>query len=76
MRPLAAGGHIVYPAPVGAYEVVPIAAAYCATKLAVCAISEGASRGSARDIRVTVISPGVIDLNSPNRSQMPGPATQ
>ncbi|MFD9722694.1 SDR family oxidoreductase [Streptomyces sp. NPDC059072] len=53
------GGHIVNVASVGAYEVVPTAAVYCATKFAVRAISEGLRKESAGDVRVTVVSPGV-----------------
>jgi NADP-dependent 3-hydroxy acid dehydrogenase YdfG len=55
------GGHIINLASVGAYEVVPTAAVYCATKFAVRAISEGLRQESAGDIRVTVISPGVTE---------------
>ncbi|GAA0290487.1 SDR family oxidoreductase [Streptomyces polychromogenes] len=53
------GGHIVNVASVGAYEVTPTAAVYCATKFAVRAISEGLRKESAGDVRVTVVSPGV-----------------
>ncbi|MFE1787531.1 SDR family oxidoreductase [Streptomyces sp. NPDC059525] len=53
------GGHIVNVASVGAYEVTPTAAVYCATKFAVRAISEGLRKESGGDIRVTVVSPGV-----------------
>jgi len=55
------GGHFVNIASVGAYEVVPTAAVYCATKFAVRAISEGLRQESAGDIRVTVVSPGVTE---------------
>ncbi|KUN38171.1 SDR family oxidoreductase [Streptomyces longwoodensis] len=55
------GGHIVNVASVGAYEVVPTAAVYCATKFAVRALSEGLRQESAGDIRVTVVSPGVTE---------------
>lgn len=54
-------GHFVNIASVGAYEVVPTAAVYCATKFAVRAISEGLRQESAGDIRVTTISPGVTE---------------
>lgn len=37
-------GHFVNIASVGAYEVVPTAAVYCATKFAVRAISEGCAK--------------------------------
>lgn len=55
------GGHIVTLASVGAYEVSPTAAVYCATKFAVRAISEGLRQESAGDIRVTLVSPGVTE---------------
>ncbi|MFK0221026.1 SDR family oxidoreductase [Streptomyces vinaceus] len=56
------GGHFVNIASVGAYEVVPTAAVYCAGKFAVRAISEGL-RQESRDgsIRVTLVSPGVTE---------------
>ncbi|MFJ8016981.1 SDR family oxidoreductase [Streptomyces sp. NPDC096339] len=56
------GGHFVNIASVGAYEVSPTAAVYCASKFAVRALSEGLrqeSRGG--DIRVTLVSPGVTE---------------
>jgi NADP-dependent 3-hydroxy acid dehydrogenase YdfG len=53
------GGHIVNLASIGAHEVEPTAAVYCATKFAVWAISEGLRKEQAGGIRVSVISPGV-----------------
>ncbi|WP_374777261.1 SDR family oxidoreductase [Streptomyces sp. NBC_01310] len=55
------GGHFVNIASVGAYEVSPTAAVYCATKFAVRAISEGLRQESAGDVRVTLVSPGVTE---------------
>ncbi len=55
------GGHFVNIASVGAYEVSPTAAVYCATKFAVRVISEGLRQESAGDIRVTLVSPGVTE---------------
>ncbi|MEU3962855.1 SDR family oxidoreductase [Streptomyces buecherae] len=55
------GGHFVNIASVGAYEISPTAAVYCATKFAVRAISEGLRQESAGDIRVTLVSPGVTE---------------
>ncbi|MDP1583951.1 MAG: SDR family oxidoreductase [Bradyrhizobium sp.] len=52
-------GHIVNVASIGAHVVVPTAAVYCATKYAVWALSEGL-RQENNDLRVTVISPGVV----------------
>ncbi|MEU9802888.1 SDR family oxidoreductase [Streptomyces sp. NPDC051000] len=54
-------GHIVNIASVGAYEVSPTAAVYCATKFVVRAISEGLRQESGGDLRVTLVSPGVTE---------------
>jgi NADP-dependent 3-hydroxy acid dehydrogenase YdfG len=51
-------GHIVNVASVAGHRVDPTAAVYCATKSAVRAISEGL-RQESRDLRVTVVSPGL-----------------
>ncbi|MGP8296544.1 SDR family oxidoreductase [Streptomyces inhibens] len=59
-------GHFVNIASVGAYEVSPTAAVYCATKFAVRALSEGLRQESAGDIRVTVVSPGVTESELAN----------
>jgi NADP-dependent 3-hydroxy acid dehydrogenase YdfG len=53
-------GHIINVASIGAHVVVPTAAVYCATKYAVWAISEGL-RQENDDLRMTVISPGVVE---------------
>ena len=52
------GGQFVNVSSIGGHVVVPTAAVYCATKFAVKALSEGL-RQESRDVRVTVISPGV-----------------
>ena len=52
-------GQIINVASIGAHMVVPTGAVYCATKYAVWAISEGLRQENA-DLRVTVISPGVV----------------
>jgi NADP-dependent 3-hydroxy acid dehydrogenase YdfG len=52
-------GQIVNVASVGAHTVVPTGAVYCATKYAVWAISDGL-RQENPDLRVTIISPGVV----------------
>ncbi|ARE73225.1 MULTISPECIES: SDR family oxidoreductase [unclassified Streptomyces] len=54
-------GHIVNVASVGAYEVSPTAAVYCATKFAVRAITEGLRQESDGSLRVTLVSPGVTE---------------
>ncbi|MFG2973309.1 SDR family oxidoreductase [Streptomyces sp. NPDC048331] len=55
------GGHFVNVASVGAYEVSPTAAVYCATKYAVRAMSEGLRQESGGSVRVTLVSPGVTE---------------
>lgn len=53
-------GHVVNIASVGALQVFPAAAVYCATKYAVRAISDGLRMENDR-IRVTCIHPGVVE---------------
>lgn len=53
-------GHIVNIASIGALQVFPMAAVYCATKYAVRAISDGLRQENDR-IRVTCIHPGVVE---------------
>lgn len=52
-------GQIINVASTAAHAVVPAGAVYCATKYAVWAISDGL-RQENTDLRVTVISPGVV----------------
>ncbi len=52
-------GHVVNVSSVGATKMVATAAVYCATKAAVNSISEGLRMEVGRDIRVTVVCPGV-----------------
>ena len=52
-------GQIINVASIGAHVVVPTGAVYCGTKYAVWAISEGL-RQENPDVRVTIISPGVV----------------
>ena len=53
-------GHIINVSSVGGYRVWPACAVYSGTKFAVRAISEGL-RLETKDLRVTVISPGVVE---------------
>ncbi|SEG95803.1 NADP-dependent 3-hydroxy acid dehydrogenase YdfG [Nonomuraea solani] len=55
------GGHFVTVASIGAHQVVPTAAVYCATKYAAWAITEGLRLEADPSIRVTTISPGVVE---------------
>ncbi len=54
-------GHVITIASVGAHEVVPTSAVYSATKYAAWALTEGLRQESAPGIRVTTISPGVVE---------------
>ncbi|WP_419875192.1 SDR family oxidoreductase [Candidatus Pristimantibacillus sp. PTI5] len=54
-------GHMINVASIGAYEVSPTAAVYCATKYAVRAITEGLRQETGSDIQVTLVSPGVTE---------------
>ncbi|UXA18341.1 SDR family oxidoreductase [Mycobacterium sp. SMC-4] len=54
-------GHVVTVASIGAHEVVPTGAVYCATKFAAWAITEGLRQEADPSIRVTTISPGVVE---------------
>jgi NADP-dependent 3-hydroxy acid dehydrogenase YdfG len=53
-------GHIINVSSVGGYRVWPACAVYSGTKFAVRAISEGL-RLETKELRVTVISPGVVE---------------
>ncbi len=53
-------GQIINIGSIGALQVVPTAAVYCATKFAVRAISEGLRQESTK-IRVTCVNPGVVE---------------
>lgn len=53
-------GHIINIASIGALQVVPTAAVYCATKYAVRAISDGLRQENDK-LRVTCIHPGVVE---------------
>jgi NADP-dependent 3-hydroxy acid dehydrogenase YdfG len=55
------GGHFVTVASLGAHEVVATGAVYCASKYAAWAITEGLRQESDPSIRVTTISPGVVE---------------
>jgi NADP-dependent 3-hydroxy acid dehydrogenase YdfG len=54
-------GQIINIASIGAYAVSPTAAVYCATKFAVAAITEGLRQEVGGVIRVTLVSPGVVE---------------
>ncbi|WP_199431253.1 SDR family oxidoreductase [Qaidamihabitans albus] len=65
-------GHFVTVASVGAHEVVPTAAVYCATKHAAWAITEGLRLEVDPSIRVTTISPGVVESELADSITEPG----
>lgn len=54
-------GHVVTVASVGAHQVVGTSAVYSATKYAAWALTEGLRQESDPSLRVTTISPGVVD---------------
>lgn len=64
-------GHIINVSSIGAHRVSPTAAVYCATKFAVNALSEGL-RQENPDVRVTVISPGVVESELADSISDPG----
>lgn len=55
------GGHVVTVASISAHQVVPTSAIYSATKYAAWALTEGLRQESDPAIRVTTISPGVVE---------------
>jgi NADP-dependent 3-hydroxy acid dehydrogenase YdfG len=55
------GGHFITVASIGAHEVVATGAVYCATKYAAWAITEGLRQEVDPSIRVTTVSPGVVE---------------
>lgn len=55
------GGHVVTVASIGAHEVSPTAAVYCGTKYAAWAITEGLRLEVDPSVRVTTVSPGVVE---------------
>ena len=55
------GGHVVTVASIGAHQVSPTSAVYSGTKYAAWAITEGLRLESDPGIRVTTISPGVVE---------------
>lgn len=55
-------GHVINIASIGALQVVPTGAVYCATKFAVRAISDGL-RQESRNVRVTCVNPGVVETD-------------
>ena len=54
------GGHVINVSSIGGFQVWPTCAVYSGTKFAVRAISEGL-RLETKEIRVTIISPGVVE---------------
>ncbi len=54
-------GHVVTVASIGAHQVSPTSAVYSGTKYAAWAITEGLRQESDPGIRVTTISPGVVE---------------
>jgi NADP-dependent 3-hydroxy acid dehydrogenase YdfG len=65
-------GHFVTVASIGAHQVVPTAAVYCATKYAAWAITEGLRLEVDPSIRVTTVSPGVVESELADTITEPG----
>ncbi|SEO44854.1 SDR family oxidoreductase [Amycolatopsis saalfeldensis] len=65
-------GHFVTIASTGAHEVVPTGAVYCATKYAAWAITEGLRLEADPSIRVTTVSPGVVESELASTITDPG----
>ncbi|TDC00099.1 SDR family oxidoreductase [Nonomuraea longispora] len=65
-------GHFVTVASVGAHEVVPTGAVYCATKYAAWAITEGLRQELDPSVRVTTVSPGVVESELADTITEPG----
>lgn len=66
-------GHFINISSIGGHYIVPTAAVYCATKFAVRAISEGLRQEQlGGDIRVTIISPGVVESELAESISDPG----
>ena len=65
-------GHVVTVASIGAHEVSPTAAVYSATKYAAWAITEGLRLEVHPSIRVTTISPGVVESELAESISDPG----
>ena len=66
-------GHVINLSSIGGFQVWPTCAVYSGTKFAVRAISEGL-RLETKNIRVTIISPGVVESELANT--ITDPATQ
>lgn len=65
-------GHVVTVASIGAHQVSPTAAVYCATKYAAWAITEGLRLEADPSIRVTTITPGVVESELAGTISDPG----
>ncbi|WP_290055447.1 SDR family oxidoreductase [Amycolatopsis solani] len=66
------GGHFVTIASTGSHEVLPTAAVYCGTKYAARAITEGLRLEADPGIRVTTVSPGVVESELADTITDPG----
>ncbi|WP_329567592.1 SDR family oxidoreductase [Streptomyces sp. NBC_01361] len=62
------GGHFITTASTAAFRVAPAMAVYAGTKIAVRAICEGLRQEAGPTVRVSTVSPGVIDTDFPEAS--------
>lgn len=67
-------GHFVFTGSTAAHRVVPSQSVYSGTKVAVRAIAEGLRQEAGPDLRVTLVSPGFTNTDSP--SHMTDPAVR
>ncbi|WP_370947032.1 SDR family oxidoreductase [Amycolatopsis sp. cg5] len=65
-------GHFVTVASIGAHQVVPTSAVYSGTKYAAWAITEGLRQEADPSIRVTTVSPGVVESELASTITEPG----
>lgn len=65
-------GHFINVASTAGHQVTPTAAVYAGTKSAVLAISEGLRQELAGEIRVTVVTPGVVSTELESTTTDPG----
>lgn len=69
-------GHIINTASTAGLIITPLAAVYSGTKFAVRAISEGLRKEAGANLRVTLITPGIVNTNLVDTITDPGMKTQ
>lgn len=69
-------GHIINTASTAGLIITPLSAVYSGTKFAVRAISEGLRKEAGANLRVTLITPGIVNTNLVDTITDPGMKTQ